>query len=58
VCSGHFVHDFPLEKLRKDVEILVIEPEVKCIKTDNCNRTENQVPILPKVTNVGFYKYL
>jgi hypothetical protein len=32
VCHGHFVHDFPLEKLRKDVEILNIEPQLNCNK--------------------------
>ena len=42
VCQGHFVHDFPLDKLRKDVEILTIEPELKCVKvqgkSETCNR--------------------
>jgi hypothetical protein len=44
VCQGHFVHDFPLDKLRKDVEILQIEPELKCVKlqghgkSETCNR--------------------
>lgn len=27
VCSGHFEHDFPLAELRRDVEVLHIEPQ-------------------------------
>lgn len=62
ICSGHFVHDFPLEKLRKDVEVLTIEPEVKCGKIpgqgDRCNRTENQISLGPIYQHLRLLKEL
>ena len=62
VCGGHFVHDFPLEKLRKDVEVLTIEPEIKCGKIpgqgDRCNRTENQISLGPIYQHLRLLKEL
>ena len=61
MCNGHFVHDFPLDKLRKDVEILTIEPE--CVKIpgkgiDSCNRTENQISLGPIYQHLRLLKEL
>jgi hypothetical protein len=61
-CHGHFNHDFPLEKLRKDVEILHIEPNLNCAKvvgkSVECNRTENQISLGPIYQHLRLLKEL
>ncbi len=62
VCTGHFVQDFPLERLRKDVEILKIEPELRCVTSDEqkeiCTRTENQISLGPIYQHLRLLKEL
>jgi len=62
VCTGHFVQDFPLDRLRKDVEILKIEPELRCVTSNEqkeiCTRTENQISLGPIYQHLRLLKEL
>lgn len=59
VCQGHFEDDFPLEKLREDIEILRIQPTTTtCHITQNCRIVENHLTLGPIYKHLRLLKVL
>ena len=46
-CSGHFTQKFPVDQLRHDVEILVIQPANPCVGTNTFCGQENYLTMGP-----------
>ena len=46
-CSGHFDQKFPVEELRHDVEILIIQPLDSCPNSEDFCGRENELTMGP-----------